>query len=421
MKHSEINYDKYIQLLQAVASMSRLYSDNSIAYVDSRFVERLFIRSTGAKDLSRMDKSFDALVHPDVGVGVKTFLLTSGSAKREKVAEFPKYAREGEFLNLSPSQLATKVSEFRNKRVLSDAHELAITIPNSIYHCLVRTPKGAVLHEEPYELIDLGSLEPTDKTGKTLEKWPSKSPGLYFTDGKSNYSYSISKNVLFKEFRISSKPHFVELPILDDVFENILTWFDVAKSQTKEIAVSSDDGKELLAIDEDQLLKPGLDYVVLPLYSTRGESKNVPEKSGINQWNAGGRRRKFGETYIPIPTEIHQICPGFFPARDVKFDVQLPNGATGVPSKVCQDGSKALMSDPNTTLGHWIMKVLRPSLSDADFQRFTTPKDKPITYTDLVVVEKDSIKVKKLHGGKKITYSLEFAPLDSYEAFIAEF
>lgn len=401
--------------------MSRLYSDNSIAYVDSRFVERLFIRSTGAKDLSRMDKSFDALVHPDVGVGVKTFLLTSGRAKREKVAEFPKYAREGEFLNLSPSQLASKVSEFRNKRVLSDAHELAITLQNSIYHCLVRTPKGAILHEEPYELIDIASLEPTDKSGKALDKWPTKSPGLFFTDGKSNYSYSTSKNVLFKEFRISTKPSFVELPILDNVFENILTWFDVVKAQTVQIAVSSDDGKELLAIEEDQLLKPGLDYVVLPLYSTRRESKYVPEKSGINQWNASGRRRKFGETYIPIPSEIHHACPGFFPARDVGFDVQLPNGAKGVRSKVCQDGSKALMSDPNTTLGHWIMKVLRPSLSDADFERFATTKDKPFVYGDLVAVGKDSVKVKKLRGGKRVTYSLEFAPLDSYEVFLAEF
>ena len=90
--NSQIDYGRYVELLQAVASMSRLYSDNPVAYVDSRFVERLFIQSTGAKDLSRSDKSFDALVSPDIGVGVKTFLSASGRSKREKVAEFPRYA-----------------------------------------------------------------------------------------------------------------------------------------------------------------------------------------------------------------------------------------------------------------------------------------------------------------------------------------
>lgn len=401
--------------------MSRLYSDNSIAYVDSRFVERLFIRSTGAKDLSRMDKSFDALMSPDVGVGVKTFLLSSGRSKREKVAEFPRYAKEGEFLNLSPNQLALKVSDFRNKRVLSDAHELAINIDNSIYHCLVRTTKGAVLHEEPYQLIDVNSLAPTDKAGKALSKWPSKNSGLFFTDGKSNYSYSISKNVLFKEFRISKDPDFIELKILEDIFDKIVSWFDVSKSPIKQIEVSNDEGKNLLAFEDPQLLKPGIDYIVLPLYSSRGGTKNVPEKSGINQWNAGGRQRKFGETYIPIPSEIHELCPGFFPPRDVKFALDLPNGVKGAPSKVCQDGGKALMSDPNTTLGHWIIKVLRPSVVDADFDRPTTSKDKPLSYSDLVAVEKDSVMVRKSKVGQKVTYSLEFATLDSYEAFLSEF
>ena len=58
---SQIDYEKYVALLQAVASMSRLFSDNTVPYVHSRFVERLFIQATGAKDLSRLDKSFDAV------------------------------------------------------------------------------------------------------------------------------------------------------------------------------------------------------------------------------------------------------------------------------------------------------------------------------------------------------------------------
>jgi len=416
--NSQIDYGKYVELLQAVASMSRLYSDNPVAYVDSRFVERLFIHSTGAKDLSRSDKSFDALVSPDIGVGVKTFLSVSGRSRREKVAEFPRYAQDGEFLGLTPKQLAIKVAGFRNKRVLSDANELAIDLDKSIYHCLVRTSKGAVIHEEPYRIVDIANIQPTDRHGKVVSKWPTQARGVYFTDGKSNYNYNTSKNVLFKEFKLALKPKMIELAIFDDIFDRVNSWFEVSKESG--LSVTDYSGKQLMLFDEPSNLKPGVDYVILPLYSTRGDKKSVPAKSGINLWNAKGRDRKFGETYIPIPTEIRRRFPKFFPAPDVKFHLVLPNRGTLVKSKVCQADGKALMSDPNTDLGHWIMKVLRPSLIDSDFERHPNSKDKLFTYKDLVSIGKDSVLVKKSKDKSKVLFSLEFTPLDSYEDFVAE-
>lgn len=415
---SQIDYEKYVELLQAVASMSRLFSDNKVPYVDSRFVERLFIQATGAKDLSRLDKSFDALIAPDIGVGVKTFLSVSGNTKREKVAEFPRFAQDGEFLGLTPHQLALKVAGFRNKRVLSDANELAIDTDKSIYHCLVRTKTGAVIHEEPYRIVDISNIQPTDKHGKLIPKWSKQTRGVFFTDGKSNYNYNTSKNVLIKQFKFTAKPSIIELAIFDDIFDRVLAWFEVNKQSG--FSVSSDEGKQLLVVEDPVQMKPGVDFVVLPLYSTRGAEKNVAPKSGINQWNAAGRIRKFGEAYIPIPSEVHRLCPKFFPDRDQKFDIILPNSSAPVQSKVCQEGRKALMSDPNSTLGHWIMKVLRPSLADSDFERLASSKDKPFTYKDLVSIGKDAVIVRKSKDKSKSLYSLEFAPLDSYEDFISE-
>jgi len=52
---------------------------------------------------------------------------------------------------------------------------------------------------------------------------------------------------------------------------------------------------------------------------------------------------------------------------------------------------KALMSDPNTTLVHWMMKVLRPTLTDSDFERPASSKDQPFTFKDLVSIRKDAI------------------------------
>lgn len=83
---------------------------------------------------------------------------------------------------------------------------------------------------------------------------------------------------------------------------------------------------------------------------------------------------------------------------------------------------KALMSDPNTTLGHWMMKVLRPTLtdSDSDFERPASSKDKPFTFQDLISIGKDADIDKKSKDKLKSFYGLGFALLDSYEDFIAE-
>lgn len=95
------------------------------------------------------------------------------------------------------------------------------------------------------------------------------------------------------------------------------------------------------------------DYVVLPLYSPR--SGEVPVRSGLNQWNAKGRARNSNEVYISIPSHIKREHPDFFPPKEVPFSLSLPNGEI-LQAKICQDGDKALMSNPNSALGKWILR-----------------------------------------------------------------
>lgn len=80
-----------------------------------------------------------------------------------------------------------------------------------------------------------------------------------------------------------------------------------------------------LATATDKLVK-GENYVILPLYGIRNNEKYVFERSGLNQWNARGRKRDMGEIYIPIPVELHRKYPNFFPSRDVIFNLQIPSG-----------------------------------------------------------------------------------------------
>ena len=118
----------------------------------------------------------------------------------------------------------------------------------------------------------------------------------------------------------------------------------------------------LLELFEDKVLKEKVEekeFVILPLYGYKNKEKFVFEKSGLNQWNAGGRKRDFGEIYIPIPIEIHKKFPNFFPPRDQKFNLKVPNDEI-LSAKVCQDNSKALMTDPNKALSDWLLrKVLQ--------------------------------------------------------------
>ena len=146
----------------------------------------------------------------------------------------------------------------------------------------------------------------------------------------------------------------------------------------------------------------GVNYVVLPLYSDRGGYKNVPAKSGLNQWNAGGRKRSYGEVYIPVPMFIHKTYPNFFPSRDTPFTLITPDNEK-LSVKLCQDNSKALMSNPNTALATWLLgKVLR--LKEGELA----------TYERMQILGFDSVFINKLDFK---TYSIDIASLDSYENF----
>jgi hypothetical protein len=169
------------------------------------------------------------------------------------------------------------------------------------------------------------------------------------------------------------------------------------------------------AFSEPETAQTDVDpFVILPLYSTKSSVlKEVPLKSGINQWNAGGRPRSFGESYIPVPAIIHQIRSGFFPDRETKFQLHLPNGEV-VSAKICQQGDKALMSDPNDKLCKWLFSMIDGDWSKSE-SRFSGSK--PYSYDDLVNINKDSVRVSKSSDGQ--TYFMESAPLGSFEQFVA--
>ena len=149
----------------------------------------------------------------------------------------------------------------------------------------------------------------------------------------------------------------------------------------------------------------GKSYTILPLYSLRDskpEKKVVSEKSGLNQWNASGRKRDIGEVYIPIPIKIHRNYPQFFPPRDEDFNLYIPTGEI-LSAKVCQENSKALMTNPNNALAEWLLrKVLK--LKEGEL----------LTYDKLNIIGIDSVRITKIDNKN---FKIDFAKIDSYENF----
>lgn len=438
------DFNKYVKLLKPVASLSHLFSDNEIPYVSPKFVERLYMMSAGARDTAGDNSSFDAIAPLSVGVGVKTFIAAkSARHKFEKIAEFTADANAGVFDGLDSERLLRKAIELRNARLSSDAVAYGIDVSRAIYHCLVRLEGAAMIHEEPMSLVNVAMLHPSDSDGARLEVLGEKP---IMSDGSNVYTYNKSKRVLYKRFPVVVPPPpsfggLIDLPINRQILEQLLESGDCLSSLPEDVRSAFaqagglgshsayaevhreehlvEEGPEVpfsSALDEDygstMIIKKPADFVILPLYSTRNHE--VAEKSGINQWNAGGRTRTFGEAYIPVPSWIHDVFPGFFPGRDHSFRLRLQDGTT-VNAKICQQGSKALMSDPNDELCRWLYTAIEPHLTYDQIKR-RLPEGRPYTYRDLVLVGKDCVKVSKVKA-KDHQYQLTFCKLGDYEKF----
>ncbi|STO96467.1 restriction endonuclease [Helicobacter canis] len=360
----------YAKSLGIIATLSRLFSDNTTPYLHYRIMENLFCDCFGFENLSRSDTAYDARLN-HLGVGLKTFICNS-NASVEKVAEFNK---DSAFLKhiTDKRDLAEKLAHLRNERIES-ANKI-YDIKNSVYHIIARQDKKLLFFETDYEKININNIQKIKNNDKSLS----------FYDGTNEYIFNHSKSVLQRKFYIPTNPHILEIEIANNPFELLLSLQDLQIKQHKEKIA-------------------GLDYVVLPLYSIKGGVKNVPEKSGLNQWNAGGRIRKYGEVYIPVPREIHKKYPNFFPPRDEIFTLITPNKEQ-LQAKLCQDNAKALMSNPNTNLAKWLLQT---ALHYKEGELATYERMLELGF-DSVIITKES----------QSHFSIDIMPLDSYEKFIS--
>lgn len=361
----------YTHLLSILGSLSKLFSENEIPFLHYRIMENLFCSCFKAKNLSRSDIAYDAQIN-DIGIGLKTFICEKNSSI-EKIAEFNKLSSNLRCIK-DLDELVLELVKYRNQRI--DLANNLYGISKACYHIIARRKDRFIFFQSDYEKINLDKI-------KILKN--SKS-SISFTDGIHEYYFNYSKSVLQRKFYINENYNELNIEILDNPLEILLT--------LKNNILNKNKINSKIA---------GLDYVVLPLYAFQKEEKYIPQKSELNQWNASGRVRDCNEVYIKIPMEIHKFYPNFFPNKDIPFTLITPKNEK-LSVKLCQQNAKALMSNPNKALANWLLRTAL-QLKEGELA----------TYNKLQILGFDSVIINKIND---FVYSIDIMPLDSYEKFI---
>lgn len=366
--------ENYKKMLTIIGKLTQLFSESDCPYLPYRVHENVFCKYFNAENLARLDCSADAK-KGTVGIGIKTWM----GQDDQKVAEFGRLRET--FSNLSGLELVRKIAEYRNERIriTKNLHG----IDEMIYHIVKRVPNAMQIIEYAFDYIDIDNIRLINNRGGVNN--------TYFTDGNHTYHFSTSKNTLYMIFENLVILDEFDVEIMDDPYSYLMNL-----AQENIIPIVQEPAPQI----------PARDQLCLRLYSTRANGeKFVFEKSGLNQWNAGGRRRDPDEVYIPYPAEDKLRKPNFFPPRDTVFQLTLPDG-TIIPAKVCQDNSKAIMSNPNRVLGEWLLRKV-----------FELPMNTIVTYEMLLMYGIDSV-VFTHNGG--LNYSVDFAEIGTYESLYGE-
>lgn len=366
LNYSQKQIDEYKKQLNLVGSLSNLFSTSSAPMIYYRATENIYCKAFNATNVSRSDCTADAIYDFKTGIGIKTF-LKKASGSYQKIAEFDKQIPL--YQDKKGIDLVNVISSLRNDRI--DFTMRNYGLKAMIYHCILRDSNGQIdVFEEPMHRIDISNIKiSSDKPNK-----------IEFTDGIERYLFNYSKSTLFKFFR--NTPPFLSfvVNVLSDPLEMLSRAMDLLERNNHSIQVK-----------EKKVTLPSL---IIPLYSeSKRKGKFVAEKSGLNQWNANGRKRDENEIYIPFSKKLRAVNKGFFPDRNTPWDLRLPNGKT-ISMKICQEDGKALMSNPNKDLGKWILRDV-----------LHVEEGHLVTYDDLLKIGIDSILFLKHPNG---TYSCDF-------------
>lgn len=419
-KEERAEYIKFLQVYGALTNLFRQKQGDLIPYLDSKFQETIYSKVFHSENVDIGNTPHDILSifgKDRIGIGLKTWMHSKPSY--QKVMQLKRYKNDIDpFFEKSNEELALKLSEIKNERMIVDYNRLGLSKDGNIYHYVTRDSGKFIIQETLYPLIDTNNLRDFKRT-PTAFQW---------SDGHKDYKFTYGDSQIWQHFDSNKKDTLIlnqfDVNIIDDPFEFLLkayfNFFDEFKSNSK-----SDDIVE----------------IYLPLYSYK--TKEVEEKSGLNSWNSAPKARgsstlrPLNEIYIPIPRELHKKHPDFFCHNifsvekqqkeyigdkknkpQVRFHLKLPNGKL-IPALVGQDRMKSLQSgslterDPQTNklygqsaLGQWLLVDVL-GLNERQL----------VTRSWLQKKGTDSLRLWRSRDDYSII-NIDFAPIGSFEAFM---
>ncbi len=328
--YTEQQIAQYTEQLKTIASFSRLFSESATPLIHYRSTEFIYCACFNARNVARDDSTVDAIYNGNeeegvIGVGIKTF-EEKNNGSNQKIAEFDKEMKS--WVGLRGKRLVREIAASRNGRI--ETARRTYNLRRLIYHCILRNRNGVIkVYEEPMYPIDFENVRIINDTETKC----------VFEDGHAKYTFYRSKSTLTKRFNFREDQHLLDFEIR--VIENPMNALN-----------------ELIGhLNDDDYHTENRPEIILPLYSFRGEERYVYPKSGLNLWNAGGRRRNQNEIEIRVPRNMRETVREFFAEIGEPWQLYLPNGENEpLNMKVCQANGKAIMSNPNGALGHWILR-----------------------------------------------------------------
>ena len=397
-RQPEQDRENYKNMLRIVGKLSRLFSTAQEPYLYYRAHENIFAKYFDVDNNARSDDSADAYNSTTgVGIGLKTWV----GQDNQKVAEFGRLRPQYE--HLEGMELIQRIAEYRNTRIRTTMNSHGLQ--EMLYHIVKRVPGAMRIYEAAFDYINTENI--------VLDENRGNANSTYFTDGNHTYHFSRSKNTLYMIFDDMELMDEFEVEIADDPYELL-----------ESVLGTPEDAREAFIERVTQYQQ-----LCLRLYATdRDGRKYVPERSGLNQWNAGGRARNQDELYIAYLKEDRERDMTFFPPRDTTFTLVLPDG-TEMDAKVCQRAyrklsqdeydalseeekqiedekslvGKSVMSNPNKALGKWLLRDV-----------LQIEPNTVVTYDMLRVYNIDSVMFTKVSERR---YTVDFCELGTYERF----
>lgn len=365
----------YKDRVKLISALSNIFSMNkSKPFIPFHLLVESFCQSFNGE--LRNESNLINLTVNNYGVCIRTFDMDS----------VDKFVKLLTFNNISKQIDSMKYQDI--VKILTDLWNQRVQIIKKIYN--IRNTYFHFVIYSSETMIEYWESNMDDINFNNVKDIKVKDNSIFFRDENNSYYFNMEDETLYINFYRSvtfkklteQKLYVIEDPV--KTISNLVNLKPLTKTYYK---------KE--------------NYVVLPLYSfSKGRGKYVPERSGLNHWNANGRTRDCNEVYVPIPVAIRKKEKDFFPNRLTQFAL-ITQGGRKLVAKVSQQSGKALMTYPNKDLGSYILR---------DILGIT--ENEVVMYDDLVEKGTDSIKITKKNDSE---YYISFLPVGSYDNFIASY